>query len=349
MPSRFRAQFSPDELKQVLREYDLGQVTRVERQLKGSRHSPKLILNTDRGRFLLKRRASGRDHPMKVTFAHQVQRYLAERDFPLPRLVPIKRDDDTMVIINDRIYEIFEFVEGITFDGSWDATFDAGRVLGEFHTLVAEYESDWDPSRKGYHDSDTVRSNLSQLPSSIGNNDSVVGKESELLATISSLFEAYERCAEAINDAGYAEWPEQIVHADWHPGNMLFRDDRVAAVIDYDSLRLQPRITDYANGLLQFSIVGGPIDPVKWPPELDEERFRRFLFGYDQTSASLEEHGISVIHLMIEALIAEAVMPIAATGSFGRMEGFRFLQMINRKVHWLQQNHEKLIAATQSR
>jgi hypothetical protein len=47
--------------------------------------------------------------------------------------------------------------------------------------------------------------------------------------------------------------------------------------------------------------------------------------------------------LMIEALIAEAVMPIAATGSFGRMEGFRFLQMINRKVRWMQQNGERLL------
>jgi homoserine kinase type II len=339
-----RAQFETDELKAVLREYDLGRVGRVDRHIKGSRHSPKLILTTDRGRYLLKRRASGRDHPMKVTFAHQVQRYLAERDFPLPRVVPVRSDDDTMVIINDRIYEIFEYVEGVSYNGSWETTFDAGRVLGEFHNLVADFMSDWAPSRKGYHDSSSVRTNLSRLPASIGNDDSVVGKESELLGTVSSLYETYERAAEAVNDAGFAEWPEQIVHADWHPGNMLFREDRVAAVIDYDSLRLLPRATDLANGLLQFSIVGGPIDPIKWPPELDEERFRRFLLGYDQMCVASGHQMACIPSLMIEALIAEAVMPIAATGSFGRMEGFRFLQMINRKVHWLEQNRERLIA-----
>ena len=53
--------------------------------------------------------------------------------------------------------------------------------------------------------------------------------------------------------------------------------------------------------------------------------------------------------LMIEALIAEAVAPIAATGSFGRMEGFRFLQMICRKVGWLQANGERVIATLQPR
>jgi hypothetical protein len=41
-------------------------------------------------------------------------------------------------------------------------------------------------------------------------------------------------------------------------------------------------------------------------------------------------------HLMIEALISEAVLPIAATGSFGRMQGFGFLRMVERKVRWLQ-------------
>ena len=47
--------------------------------------------------------------------------------------------------------------------------------------------------------------------------------------------------------------------------------------------------------------------------------------------------------LMIEALIAEAVFPIAATGSFGRMEGLAFLQMVQRKVDWMQRSADKLV------
>ena len=48
-------------------------------------------------------------------------------------------------------------------------------------------------------------------------------------------------------------------------------------------------------------------------------------------------------HLMIEALIAEAVFPIAATGQFGRMDGMAFLQMVTRKVKWLQANAGMLV------
>ena len=47
---------------------------------------------------------------------------------------------------------------------------------------------------------------------------------------------------------------------------------------------------------------------------------------------------------MIEALIAESVFPIAATGNFGRMEGLSFLTMVQRKVKWLQASADKLIA-----
>jgi homoserine kinase type II len=295
----------------------------------------------------LKRRARGRDHPLKVAYAHAVQRYLSERDFPVPRLVPVRGDADTMVVQGDLIYEMFEFVSGHSYDGSVEATRDGGRVLALFHTLLDDFESDWEPSRQGYHDNNTVRSNLNGVPAAIGKDDSVVGKESELLATVGRLFEAYEAAAERVEDAGFSAWPVQVVHADWHPGNMLFSRGRVAAVIDYDSLHLLPPATDVANGALQFSILGGPIDPRQWPPELDEDRFNQFLQGYD-AEMSLDEAQLRALPgMMIEALIAEAVMPIAATGSFGRLEGFRFLQMIMRKVNWLEQNGARLVAGWQ--
>ncbi len=284
---------------------------------------------------------------MKVAFAHGVQQFLAEQDFPLPHLVPVRDGDDTMVIINGQIYEMFEYVPGLPYDRSLDATFDAGRVLGLFHQLVRNYESDWEPSRRGYHDANIVRENLNGIPAGIGKDDSVVGKESELLTTVSMLYDAYETVAERVNEAGFYEWPHQIAHSDWHPGNMLFLDGCVEAVIDYDSLHLLPPVTDLANGALQFSIIGGPEDPRQWPAELDEERLRRFLLGYDQECTTSPDQMRLLPTLMIEALIAEAVAPIAATGSFGRIEGFRFLKMICRKVRWLERNGARLTTVPQ--
>src|SRR4029077_20742279 len=125
----------------------------------------------------------------------------------------------------------------------------------------------------------------------------------ELLSTVSTLYDAYETAAERVNDAGFYDWHHQIVHADWHPGNMLFSEGRVTAVINYDSLHMLPPVTDVANGALQFSIIGGAIDPRQWPAELDETRYRQFLLGYDQNNGFPAEQMRVLPQLMIEALI----------------------------------------------
>src|SRR5205823_13771374 len=94
----------------------------------------------------------------------------------------------------------------------------------------------------------------------------------ELVPLLASLLESYDKAAQMVESLGLGRWPRQIVHADWHPGNMLYRDNHVVAVIDYDSARLLPRIIDIANGALQFSIIGGDDDIGKWPEYVDESR-----------------------------------------------------------------------------
>ena len=45
---------------------------------------------------------------------------------------------------------------------------------------------------------------------------------------------------------------------------------------------------------------------------------------------------------MAEALIAECVSPIAATGSVGRWTGFRVLKMVRLKLDWLEMHKERI-------
>jgi hypothetical protein len=46
--------------------------------------------------------------------------------------------------------------------------------------------------------------------------------------------------------------------------------------------------------------------------------------------------------LMIEALIVEAVAPIAATGMFAGYPGEDFLRMVRRKVEWMARDASRL-------
>ena len=94
-------------------------------------------------------------------------------------------------------------------------------------------------------------------------------------------------------------------------------------------------------------MIGGDEDVTKWPEYLDETRFKRLLRGYDEVMLLSEAEIRTMPWLMIEALIAEAVFPIAATGTFGHLGGLEFLQMVQRKVYWMQRSAEKLIELAQ--
>lgn len=330
-----RERFSAPEIAIVLSRYDLGVVRSAQDFPRGSRRSPKLLIRSDRGVFLLKRRAVGRDDPARVAFTHDLIAHLNLRRFPTAGVARTRDARQTTFEHNGRFYELFEFVDGEQYDGSLAQTTHAGKTLARFHRAVNDFKREASPAPHTYHDAAAVRHGLNGIPTTVSGHDSVLGREAELLSIVQELHERYDDAADAANVAGVAQMPHCVVHGDWHPGNMLFRSDRVVAVLDLDSARVAVRTTDIANGMLQFSVIRGAGDPSDWPSFFDEARMRRFLIGYSAVEKLPGDELRALPHLMIESLIAEAVMPIALTGSFGPLPGFGVLQMVRRKVRWL--------------
>jgi Ser/Thr protein kinase RdoA (MazF antagonist) len=332
-----REAFTAEELAIVMSHFDIGVIDSIVDYPRGSRKAPKLLIVSEQGKFLLKRRARGKDDPYKVAFAHAIQLYLASKQFPLPHLVGTKKTNNSMLQWRNTVYELFEYIPGQSYPQTLEATFDSGRILSLYHKLLQDFRSEWQPSGGSYHAAPSVESGLKQIPAVLSATDG------DAMPLLRFLLDSYRHAAQMADGQGLENWPRQIVHADWHPGNMLFRDNHVVAVIDYDSARVLPRIIDIANGALQFSIIGGDEDVAKWPEYLDESRYKRFLRGYDEVMLLSEAEIRTVPWLMIEALIAEAVFPIAATGAFGRMEGMAFLQMVQKKIAWMQRSADKLV------
>ena len=335
-----RETFGRDELAICLSHYDLGIIERVEDFARGSRRSPKMVINTQRGRYLFKRRAKGKDDIVKVAFTHQIQLWLAAQNFPLPHLIGTRRDNNSMLVLGSTIYEMFEYIEGSSYDGSLDATFHSGRVLALFHKLLRDFSSDYKPPKGSYHNApaieQAIRNTVKALPLESRPPAETVTK------TVNALESVYKTCAKKANELGLGDWGSQIVHGDWHRGNMLFRDRKVVAVIDYDAARLHQRAIDLANGALQFSIICKGDDPAQWPDHLDETRFKRFIRGYDSVNVVSVAELKAVPYLMCESMIAESALPIGATGTIGYMEGFPFLQMVERKVQWIMSHMDRL-------
>ena len=337
------ATFARDELVRVMSHWDVGPIEALDDFPRGSRRAPKLVLKAREGRFLLKRRARGRggEDQSKVAFCHDIQNALSAKQFPLPHLLPTRDRGASMLVLDGRIYELFEFIPGQSYNQSLESTFDAGRVLALYHKLLEDFQTPYAPPQGSYHGAEAVEIGFDRILKHFAGR-----KDIEPVCRF--LLDSYKHARDSADDAGLGDWPDQIVHGDWHPGNMLFREKRVVAVIDYDSARLLPRVIDSANGALQFSILGGGEDLSAWPDYLDESRFKRFLRGYDEVTVLSEAELRATPWLMIEALVAEAVFPIAATGQFGKLEGAGFLEMVQRKVVWLQRNADRLVELVQA-
>ena len=334
------AHFSTQELVRVLSHYDIGIVHEVKALDAGNRRAPKVIVTADEGKFILKRRPRGRDDLSRVEFAHKVQRQLAKKNFPLAKIKPTTDGNQTILQLDNLIYEFFIFVPGVRYDGSKQATTDAGRQLGRFHKYLSKLTNGNQFTDESFHDSTVVRIHLKTIGSS-----KRITTDRRMRSLSESLTIIYNSSSVRVNQLGFDSWQGHVVHGDWHPGNMLFVDKKVAAVVDFDGVRMAPTVIDLANGMLQFSIVAARPNPADWPDYFDLDKLTQFVAGYREV-IELDTITIkSLVYLMVETMIAEAVLPIAATGFFGNLSGLDFLGMILRKATWLRKNRRQITKA----
>jgi Ser/Thr protein kinase RdoA (MazF antagonist) len=342
-----RATFEPSELRTVLEAFPVTLVREIREFPAGSRQAPKVRVVASEGEFLLKRRVARTELVARAIFNHRLLLHLEAAGVPVARLVGTVRGNRSMLLMGDRVYELFEWVDGRRMVKAAPEVRHAARVLGRIHREGTGLSVDDPPLLAGYHASETVETAFARLEKAIVTADPDVDR-SALRVTLTDLRRRRDDALEAVENAGWRTAPVQPIHGDWHPGNVLFTPERptqrhpgvVRAVIDFDSSRLEPRLVDVANGLLHFAMRSdGTRSPAEWPPSLSGDRIRAFLAGWLETAGPILPHEPAMLApLMIEGLVAESVVPIARNGTFARVPGGPFLEMVRRKAIWIERN-----------
>src|SRR2546421_6586099 len=169
-----RESFSAEELSIVLSHFDIGVIDSIVEFPRGSRKAPKLLIVSEQGKFLLKRRARGKDDPYKVAFCHALQLFLASKQFPLPHLVGTRKENNSMLQWRNGVYELFEYIPGQGYPQTLEATYESGRVLALYHKLLLDFKSEWQPPTGSYHMAPAVEQGLRSLtgnvPAGMANN-----------------------------------------------------------------------------------------------------------------------------------------------------------------------------------
>lgn len=272
----FQGPIPIDVLHAVLARYDLGKIKEVRPG--GGTASPKSIVETERGRFLVRRRRAEFCADAVVRFDHALFEVLHGQGIPCPYPVRTK-EGGTWVRLHRAVYEVHPWMEGRPFDPeSLQQLAAVARILGRFHAATREVQLKGQKAWQREDHPDQIRSVLTSLLDE--------GPPDPIAKHVRALDEELACVQERWPDEVYRRLPQRIIHGDLHPGNVRFCGDRVAGLFDWDWANRQAKIRDVSDGLLFFAFRRStPMDPddiysltQTWTA--DRDRSRIFLTAY---------------------------------------------------------------------
>jgi Ser/Thr protein kinase RdoA (MazF antagonist) len=275
-------------LSHVLGFYRLGSL-QAARRLEQGFVDDNWIVETDRGRFFVKRRHPRRrqsDHLIRAQ--HELMQFLRRGGFPAPVIVPTA-GGERFLLVDGEVYEIAECIEGAPYDPDRPQHLvAAGETLGQYHTLVKGLVLPVLRGRAELYRPANARTELERLREAwqIEHDPGLLEAAREIEAQIEAL---------AARFAEHTVLPRWTIHGDYHGGNLLFQGDRIVGVVDYDKINWQPRITEVVEALIYFSSPRpGHLRYLVYPGFLERRPFARFLQGYART-AGLDEDEIQAL------------------------------------------------------
>lgn len=196
-----------------------------------------------------------------------LQRQNALEGIPCPRLYQagesiLRRPD------KDTVYFVMDFCPGYTVTPDSVALKqlrDLGQVLGRIHRQLDKRT-----------DAESVRGYPFSGKSILDDLKKAYAKRSDALTEddpeeYREALKRWEKILQGLTEEYLDSLPRGIGHEDFTPDNMLFCDDGVAAILDFDRNQYGFRYHDVGRALLSFALM---------EDELDPERTEAFLTGY---------------------------------------------------------------------
>lgn len=338
-PIQARASFARDEVMRVLDQYTTGTVHSVREMIAGSSEAPKVVVECERGKLLLKRRARGLEHAMLVGFAHEVILGCIKQGVCVPPLIGTTAGNNSMCQIIDQTYELFVYIDGVVFDQSIQHAHQSGMLLGELHRCMDSITTTFEPTTE----------------SVVVNPQRAQGFE---FSTDDR--NRIQRILEYGLDAHRANArPNAIVHGDWHPGNMIFSGPEIIAICDFDNCRIGSRDRELAQAMVYLSMKR----PSQGNPIPNEPSMEHMLAVWDEYCAqSGTRPNPKLIGALLPAVLLDEAFAGAGAagvgaghgsghgaGANGEIKPNPLVQAALNKSIWLDEHNPEIIRAMEQR
>ena len=281
-------------LDQLCVTYGLGRRLACQ-ALDGSGATLRLLLTTERGDYEL--RAIARDVVGRRGLDVELGliAYLRQRSFPAPN--PLSRPSGGQYVRHEGVfYVIAPAMAGQAYDESDAQAIAAGRSLARYHTLVRDYPGPFRLAGSRYL-TDVLVEDAAWLR---GMQHFVTQVRPDQLGELGEVFSDVSRqlldLQAPIRDL-YGKEPRLITHGSFTRGAVLFHDDVVVKVDDFEQTSYDVRLTDVARACISFC---RHADGSAEGPALERGLYRQFRAAYAE-GATLNERESRCLPVFIQA------------------------------------------------
>jgi Ser/Thr protein kinase RdoA (MazF antagonist) len=215
--------------KVIAQFYDLGDVSAPEPVAAAhQRRHRKLIVETSRGKFLVKTYKRDPYVLDALRFQHRLSDHLHEHQLPVAKIQEA-RNGKRIVEVDTWAIELQEFVEGTPMHVSSETLEVSAHALGRFHRVCHDFPRPERDARM-WRFSQVPRSNLAQLYAAAQREGDSPALTSDCNAIALFLHDANKE----LNYEARNQFETGLIHGDWHGGNLIFQKDKLMAIVDLE-------------------------------------------------------------------------------------------------------------------
>ncbi|CAG9621866.1 phosphotransferase [Sutcliffiella rhizosphaerae] len=257
-------------------------------------------------------------NPKEHLFALKVQQYLHLQGFPCPQIITCNEE---IVWKSERgeLFMVMDFHSGSTIipgRANSEKMYQLGMITGKMHQLLSEVKPKGKLSPVFLIPTKEERmSYWKNVKCKVTSNDKIVSlMENQLILT------------EKIDFHNFTELEIGLTHRDLFMDNILFKENEVAAILDFDRLNLDYPCLDVARAIMSGALIDG---------KLCIENVRSFVEGYKENKSLSRKMLIKSFKLL---WLMESTWWIEPRMEHHVGPPVRFLE----EILWLQENYFNL-------